>query len=420
MHFETRFLLVVACLLWLPQVHAQERMWGYATLVQQAVQSHPVIKAKQAQRNAAGQDLEAATWQWFPTPSVEATSQSGGTGVLRLDQPLWTGGRISANIESAKSRVRISELAVQETGRDVVLKTIAAYSEALRQQRRKAHALQAVQAHESLLALMDRRVAQEINPLADRNLAYSRLLSAKNDLSTSQQALEVALTQLTELAGQTVREVGEQQLPAAPTPGSTREDALDAAMKVSPTLKRLAEEETLAEADVRAKESAYFPQLSLRLEHSAASQSTDNRAMLVLLAQPGAGLSAQSGVRAALARRDEARLNRDGALRDLRERVSQDWQDWQATRARVENSKLAQDLAHEVTESYARQFVAGRKTWIDVLNAQREATQAQWSLDDASAQLLAAQLRLALWTDAAAYATLNPPTTEPQRNEKTD
>ena len=57
-------------------------------------------------------------------------------------------------------------------------------------------------------------------------------------------------------------------------------------------------------------------------------------------------------------------------------------------------------MSTEVFESYSRQYIAGRKTWIDVLNAVRETTQADFAMADANAQTLAAGERLRLRTGA--------------------
>lgn len=57
-------------------------------------------------------------------------------------------------------------------------------------------------------------------------------------------------------------------------------------------------------------------------------------------------------------------------------------------------------MSTEVFESYSRQYIAGRKTWIDVLNAVRETTQSDFALADARAQVVAAGERLRLRTGA--------------------
>ena len=60
----------------------------------------------------------------------------------------------------------------------------------------------------------------------------------------------------------------------------------------------------------------------------------------------------------------------------------------------MDNAEHARSTSAEVSESYARQYTAGRKTWLDVLNAVREATQAELALVDATSQMQAAVLRL--------------------------
>lgn len=51
-------------------------------------------------------------------------------------------------------------------------------------------------------------------------------------------------------------------------------------------------------------------------------------------------------------------------------------------------------MAAEVFKSYARQYAIGRKSWMDVLNAVREATLAEFTLEDTRAQVIASGLRL--------------------------
>src|SRR5688572_13894549 len=86
-------------LLWPAAVTAQSAAWSYAELLKQSLQSHPSIQARRSSATAAQFDVDAAEWQRFPTPTVESLSRSSSTpnvpnGRLRVQQPLWTGGRI--------------------------------------------------------------------------------------------------------------------------------------------------------------------------------------------------------------------------------------------------------------------------------------------------------------------------------------
>ncbi len=75
-----------------------------------------------------------------------------------------------------------------------------------------------------------------------------------------------------------------------------------------------------------------------------------------------------------------------------------DWDELQAARMRLNNATLASTGAKDVYESYTRQYTAGRKTWLDVLNTVRESTQSEVAVTDAKAQATGASLRLRLAT----------------------
>ncbi len=395
MKFKTLVLTALALLAGAAQ--AQPQIWTFEQVLASALASHPLMLGKRSAQDAARAEQKGAEWQRYPTPSIEAATQASGanTGLLRIDQPLWTGGRITAGIDAAGSRLDAAGAALDEARLELSLRVIAAATEALRQKAKQQHATTGVEEHEKLLGMIRRRVAQEVSTATDQRLAEARLYQAANDLSAATQALNNALAQLGQLAGRPVADISAQgvnDLGALGVPAGL-EAALAQALAYSPALRRLAHEEEAANADIASRRSAYMPSVALRLERSV-GQVQDSRALLVLQAQPGAGLSAVSGVEAAIARREATRMAREAAERDARERATLDWNEWVAARLRLENANLARAMSAEVFESYTRQYVIGRKTWIDVLNAVREATLSQFALEDARTQTLAASLRL--------------------------
>lgn len=394
MKFKT---LVLTALLFMAGSARAQPALTFEQVLQSAMDSHPAIMGKRSGQAAARADQKGAEWLRYPTPVIEAATQGGGrdSGLLRIEQPLWSGGRITAAIDAAGSRLSAADAALIETELDLTLKVIAAYIEALRQKARQQYAQAGVDEHEKLLGMIRRRVDQEVSSLTDQRLAESRLYQTVNDLSQVTQAFNNALAQLAQLSGKPVADISEQGVSAPGAPASL-EAALSQALGYSPTLRRLTYEEEAANADIDSKRSAYMPQLSLRLEKSVGGQGQTQAgsAMLVLQAQPGAGLSAASGVDAAIARREAARMAREAAERSTNERITLDWNEWVAARLRQENAIQSRAMSTDVFESYTRQYVIGRKSWIDVLNAVREATQSQFALEDARAQVIAASLRL--------------------------
>ncbi len=114
--------------------------------------------------------------------------------------------------------------------------------------------------------------------------------------------------------------------------------------------------------------------------------------------QPGSGLSSLSAISEAEARRTGATYAREAIRLELMNRVRNLWQ--QVDSSRRELTVLG-DLVASTQEVYAsclRQFPVGRRTWLEVLLARRDATQAQYALSDTKWMGFAAELKLQLVT----------------------
>ncbi len=370
-------------------------------LLAQALVNHPSVEGRRAGLQAAQAEREGTEWQRYPTPSIEAsTRDSGGnTGLFALEQPLWTGGRISAGIAAAGFREAAAAAAVVEAKQGVALRLISAYTDILRQQQRQDYAKTSATEHDKLLQMISRRVEKEVSPPADRDFARARLAQAATELSIANQGLQVAQGQLAQLVGHHVVAINDVKLDGRALP-ATQDEAMSRAIERSPVLARLEQTALASGEDVESKRAAVFPQLAVRLEKQTGTL-PDERVMLVLRMQPGAGLSASSAIAAAQRRQDEARQAKEDATRTLREQVQTAFAEWRAAQVRLESTRLSAGMAQAVFDSYARQYVAGRKGWIDVLNAVREISQSQFALADAEALLRSSGLRLWLLTGEA-------------------
>ena len=76
--------------------------------------------------------------------------------------------------------------------------------------------------------------------------------------------------------------------------------------------------------------------------------------------------------------------------------MQSDKEDFVNTRLRIAALERTVEGSDLVLASYKRQFEAGKKTWLDLLNAVRELAQNQYSLADAKATMLGAMHRLQL------------------------
>jgi adhesin transport system outer membrane protein len=392
----------------------------FDSLLSTAITTHPSVEGQRAGLQAARSDREGAEWQLYPTPSIQASARdSGGNlALFAIEQPLWTGGRITASIRGAGFREAAAEAAVVESKQNMAARLIAAYTEVLRQKARLAFSRRSIEEHQRLLALIGRRVEQEVSPPADQDFARSRLAQATTDLSVTEQALQVALVQLSQLVGRQVVDVDDVNLAARRLP-TTEDEARTRAVETSPVLARLQQTSLAAVEDINVRRSVIMPSLAFRLERQttpitvgSSTTYTDNRALIVLRAEPGAGLSAASNIAAAQSRYDQAVFARSEAERAVREQVQTAYAEWRAAQSRLDAARLATSTSESVFDSYSRQYVIGRKTWIDVLNGTREVTQSQFVLADSEALLRASALRLWLFTGEA---PLNEPAPEVRR-----
>jgi len=396
-----QILIAFVAVSWSGAGWGQDLTWTFHETLRQALATHPNVLARRSSAAAAESDRESALWQRYPTPSLQAISGGGNnaanTSSFQVQQPLWTGGRITAGIEATQFRKNAADFVVAETRQEISLRVAAAYVEALRQQTRENQGRRSVDEHKRLLGLIGRRVEQEVSARVDSELAQSRLYQAINDLSLNTQQRRSALTQLSQLTGQPVARLAplEPGLVSAP---QSEEIALQKAIAASPTLARISAEEQAAGADVDSRKAALWPQVGVRFERLFGGALSDSRVMLVLEAQPGAGLSAVTNIDAARSRQRALEQARDGALRDLQERVGIDWNEFRFARERRENAELSRLTSARVFESFTQQFTTGRKTWIDVMNAVREFTLAEFAVADAEAQFAGAALRLGIVT----------------------
>ena len=124
---------------------------------------------------------------------------------------------------------------------------------------------------------------------------------------------------------------------------------------------------------------------------------SQQQAFIALEYQSGAGLSAAAAVREAEARVESLRLEQETWAQRLAERVRTDWLAARSLGVQADELGRALRSTREVAASVDRQYVIGRKTWIEVLNAHREVSQVAQTLADAywGAQIAAHRLHLA-------------------------
>lgn len=372
-----------------------------------AVSSHPSVAARKSEREAAGMRLEAAEWGRFPSLSAQYGKDQAGRDytTARVEQPLWTGGVITGQIDGAQAGVRGAESAVVESQQEIMTRVVAAFTELGRVRARQIAAQSNVVEHERLAALISRRVRNEVSPASDGVLAEARLSQARAELTQLDALAARARSALTQAVS---REVSDVTLPEGRMLGyPSMGMATDAALDFSPALRRLTAEEEAAAAEVTVRRGNTRPKVVARYDRTFGnSDVSGDRLFVAVEYQMGAGLSAFATVREAEAKRHALRLSRESTRRDVLDSVQADWADMESLGRQTKDLRAQVESTTSVFDSFVRQYAVGRKSWNDVLNAQREATQARYGLADAEWGSLRAVLRLQLATGELNATTL--------------
>lgn len=358
-----------------------------------AIAQYPSMAAAAATVRASDADVRAAKWLRAPSASVSAATRGIGdiSPQVQVFQPLWTGGRIDASIDRAKAVREASQAELGVTAFELLVRVARAYYGVVRGIRVGAILDQSLTEHQRLVESMERRVAQEVSPRSDLDLARSRAAQVRQELSIITAQRYASLQQLRELVGDPNFEVNPLPEYSQQKHHPSSEDLVQAALTCDPGIRRLRAETQVAEADRRLSRAAIFPQLGVQLSHDRVSGTGVG---LAVQAQTNGGLSPLAAANAAAARKIASEFRVTVAERETREATILDLVENTASKAQVESSLDAAASSSNVTDSFMRQFITGRRTWLDVMNAVRESNAARTTLADAEINAMSSAARL--------------------------
>jgi len=422
--FKRRSILYLTCItLLLPSISAADVL---QSLISTVLQEHPSIQAQQAQEREAKASLDSATWQYYPTPSFsienaqtrasDAAYQGNGTvSTFRLQQPLWTGGRLTAGVKKAEIGMSVSQASLEEVRQQLALRVVQSYGDWLSAHLKVLAYDQSMVSHLRLRDQVKRRIEQGASSESDLIQAVSRLQSVAADLSVGRAQKDIALARIGQLLGRRVDDAALRLSLASPRPITPDpQKLLDLALNINPSLNKARARVLLQETAITERRANLSPEVFLRAErqygnHATANTNPETRLFVGLSSRFGAGLSNLSDIEGARAQHQAALADVDVQSRAVSEQILTDHVLATSMDSRLEALNASLEAAGQVSESYDRQYLAGRKTWLDVMNAARELTQTQVQLADIKAAQIVASWRLAIHTQGLAAVSGNKP-----------
>ncbi|HAY49381.1 MULTISPECIES: TolC family outer membrane protein [Thalassospira] len=367
-----------------------------------AYQSNPTLEAGRASLRSTDEEISAALSNWRPSVTLsgdagfrEYNTEVNGSETensltpytvgLNVTQPLYRGGRTTAQTERAEARIKAARAALRSTEQDVMLQVATAYFNVLRD-------TAVVELNQNNVRVLERQLEATRDRFAvgevtrtDVSQAEARLAGAKADLISAQGALANTRAQYERLVGNPPTDL-EIPNPLAGLPTSVT-DVLSIAQGQHPDVLQALYTEEAAQSDIRLNEGSLYPEVNLsagveRAHEGSTEDFTADSADIIAsvsvpLYQKGAVFS---GVRAAKQTAGQARIQVDEARRAVIENATSAWETLVTARASIESQQAQVSSAEVALDGVQREASVGSRTVLDVLDQEQELLQARVDL----------------------------------------
>lgn len=423
--------LAIFVLLALSQAHAQsgdpiaQNRLNYRHYLGTVVKQHPSVQAALGQIESARQEVESAKWQFTPTPSIGAEKSSKSadgltdrsTTFARLQQPLWTGGRLTAQLDKAQAQETVANLSLVEQQLTLSQRWLQLWAETQSADLKvKAYADSEEQHRKYVLQVQNRAKGGQA-PLSDTQLSLTRLAAVQAELEQAVAQKRQAISKLEQMHGTPLPSTAMHW--TAPLDGNTAKSInsqrpasewLALAQEQHPSLQKAAAVTRSVRADLELSKSRSYPEIYVRGEIINGDVSKTTRQIYMgVTSSFGAGLSNFSAIAAAQAKLDAQEHETETRRRDIAEQVLTDIQNLESQAQRLQFLEQAYTSADQFLKASERQFEAGRKSWQELMNTAREKAQTLVQLADAKSLHWLSQQRLNLFSlGVDAYLNGNP------------
>ncbi|WP_432464644.1 TolC family protein [Agarivorans sp. QJM3NY_33] len=381
---------------------------GLVAALHATLQHHPALRGKRAEIAAKGFAGDSARAQRYPTLSGQASAINRGNNnrsagnypmSVRARQPVWAFGRIDSGIAYADADQLAEEADLLRVKRQLMEQTAVAYAQVIGTILRVQVAQENIAALNTLYLQIARRHQGQLASQADISLALARLNQARAKKQRYEGERSVAESELLAL---TQVPIGiTLNLPERLTQLGRTEQLKLMAQQQSADVRLKMQRIEVARANIDREKTAAMPTVYLQAERyfDDPSYGSDIQLAVVIEASlDGLGFTSRGRSNAAVSLMQASKQD----LNSTRNEIARQVTSLGANRATQENLIASQQVVVEelatILVSYQRQYEAGYKAWLDVLNMQRELNEQQLQQVQAKNDWLIVSLKLAVLT----------------------
>src|SRR3954447_4905803 len=387
--------------------------------VQSALGTNPEIRQTVSNRAATEEELQQGRGFYYPRISVEGsagvedlhnpTRKELGIadhtlwpieGDLILDQLVYDSGGREAEIRRQAARSDAAAARVQERSEFVALNVSRTYIDYVLQQRLVAIAQDNVTFHERLAGDLREGVSKGSISIADQQQAEERLQAARAKVTQAREDLDPPAITFRRLTGIPIDTVSLPPDLAQCMPG-TLEDAEAVARQQNPRVHEAMADLATTREEIRAAKAELGPTFHIEGRARAGhdidgfeGKTTDLQARGVVRWLLYNGGTKEANVREQQERSNETHARLFQRTREAEEDVRTAWSRLQNQTALASELETQGRISDDLLLSYREQFNIGRRSLLDVLDAQNSRYNVQQQAETARLARLYAQYRV--------------------------
>lgn len=333
-----------------------------------------VVEAEKA-IEAAGFEVTGSYGGFLPSVTISNSTGRDGLSSVQASLPLWNGGLTLAQIDGSKAREVAARATLDRVRLTLGEQTLDAFynlAQAQEQLRQWARYLTAL---ERLRVSISNRANEGVATQSEVQTALSRMRQAEVGQEAARLLLLSSRNELAKLLRVSPASVqwGEDTAAGlAELQGVETETLLNRHPDVLLASAQVVEQDAV----VKQARSRFSPEVALQYRTYYSGEAFDRTAdapQLVVQYQVGNGFTAYQQVSAEQSRAESARARLDVVKREVQTRLSATREQLLSSSRQFQLQKQASDSSQSLVESFLRQYQVGRRSWVEVLNAQREA-----------------------------------------------
>ena len=349
-------------------------------LLQEAILNHPSVKMSQAMLDGAKQQVEFSKWGYYPSPTVDySVKDSNKTQTLfRLEQPIWTGGKLDGELSKSKNKEQEAYFMHEEKK----YKFISNYMENVKKYLVNQEKIETLKDNQKKLREMKKLVLTMVQTgelsASDENNINARLAALSAEIIITQANLKAATASIELLLNKKLDcNINYDHVISANSVIDIYKSIEDLLSK-HPSLMSLDMKVKYTVDDIDLAKANMWPTLVLRAEHKRGTiydesePESENLVYFNFNASTGAGLSGLNAIEKAKIEVAKVKSERIVKEQELTDAFMKNYTNYIMTKSNLDILKRDLELASKVYESNYRLFTSGRKTWVEVISSLNE------------------------------------------------